>query len=107
MGLQQPGAFPVYCNIHPQMAANLVVVPNPDYARVGSDGRFEIQWVPRGTWHAVVWSPFAALGRETVQVEPGKETQLRVTIRQRSADERHLNKEGKEYQPYSQVSPPR
>jgi len=57
MGLQQPGAFPVYCNIHPQMAANLVVVPNPYYARVGSDGRFEIQWVPRGTWHAVVWSP--------------------------------------------------
>jgi plastocyanin len=105
--LQHPGVVPVYCNIHPQMAANLLVVPNPYYARVGGDGRFEIQGVPAGTWHAVVWSPFGAPGRETVQVEPGKETQLRVTIRQRSADERHLNKEGKEYQPYSQLSPAR
>lgn len=105
--LEKPGVVSVYCNIHSQMNGNVLVVPNPYYARVGRDGRFEIQRAPRGTWHAVVWSPFAALGRETVQVEPGKETQLRVTIRQRSADERHLNKEGKEYQPYSQVSPPR
>ncbi|TMA07458.1 MAG: hypothetical protein E6J86_19680 [Deltaproteobacteria bacterium] len=58
-------------------------------------------------WHAVVCSPFAAAVRETVQVEPGKETQLRVSIRQRAADERHLNKEGKEYQPYAQLSPDR
>jgi hypothetical protein len=27
-----------------------------------------------------------------------------VTVRQRAAEERHLNKEGKEYQPYSQAS---
>jgi len=105
--LQKAGVISVYCNIHPQMTANLVVVPNPYYARVGGDGRFEIQRVPRGTWHAVVWSPFAAPVRETVQVDPAKETQLRVTIRQRAADERHLNKEGKEYQPYSQLSPDR
>ncbi len=89
------------------MSANVLVVANPYYARVGSDGRFVIQRVPRGTWHAAVWSPFGAPGRETVQVEPGKEAQLRFTVRQRSAEERHLNKEGKEYQPYSQVSPDR
>jgi plastocyanin len=105
--LEKPGVVSVYCNIHPQMSANVLVVANPYYARVGGNGRFEIQRVPRGTWHAVIWSPFAAPARETVQVEAGKDTQLRVTIRQRSGDERHLNKEGKEYQPYSQVSPDR
>jgi len=103
--MTKPGVVTVYCNIHQQMGASVVVVPNPYYARVGSDGRFEIQRVPTGTFHAIVWSPFGASIRQTVQVEPGKETQLRATIRQRSADERHLNKEGKEYQPYSQISP--
>jgi plastocyanin len=99
--LEKPGVVSVYCNIHSQMNANVLVVPNPYYARVGGNGRFEIQRAPRGTWHAVVWSPFGSPVRETVQVEAGKETQLRLTIRQRSADEQHLNKEGKEYQPYS------
>jgi len=102
--LEKPGVVSVYCNIHEQMSGNVLVVPNPYYARVGGNGRFQIQRVPRGTWHAVVWSPFGTPGRETVQVEPGKEAQLRLTIRQRSSDERHLNKEGKEYQPYSHVS---
>ena len=105
--LEKPGVVSVYCNIHSQMTANVLVVPNPYYARAAANSRFEIQRVPRGTWHALVWSPFAAPVRETVQVEPGKETQLRLTIRQRSGDERHLNKEGKEYQPYSQVTPDR
>ena len=107
MVLEKPGVVSVYCNIHSQMTANVLVVPNPYYARAAANSRFEIQRVPRGTWHALVWSPFAAPVRETVQVEPGKETQLRLTIRQRSGDERHLNKEGKEYQPYSQVTPDR
>ena len=87
------------------MTGNVVVVPNPYYARVGADGHFEIERVPRGTWHAVIWSPFGAPGRETVQVEAGKESQLRVIVRQRSGDERHRNKDGKDYQPYSQLSP--
>ena len=102
--VQNVGVVPVYCNIHPQMTANLLVVPNPYHARVGGDGHFRIERVPPGTWHAVVWSSFGAPGKETVQVEPGKETQLRVTVRQRSGEERHLNKDGKEYQPYSQIS---
>src|SRR5205807_2662128 len=68
--LEKPGVVSVYCNIHSQMNGNVLVVPNPYYARVGGDGRFEIHRVPRGTWHAVVWSSFGAPGRETVQVEP-------------------------------------
>ena len=102
--MQKPGVVSVYCNIHSHMSANVLVVANPYYARAGRDGRFQIPQVPHGTYHAIVWSPFAATVRETVQVEPGKEAQLRLTIRQRSSDERHLNKEGKEYQPYSHLS---
>jgi plastocyanin len=102
--LEKPGVVSVYCNIHVQMNANVIVVPNSYYARVGSDGHFVIQRIPAGNWHATIWSPFGAPAREAIQVEPGKETQLRVTVRQRTADERHLNKEGKEYQPYSPIS---
>ena len=103
--LQKPGVVPVYCNIHPQMTANLVVVPNPHYARVDRDGQFRMERVPVGTWHAVIWSAFGPPGRETVRVEPGRETELQIVLRQRVVDEQHLNKDGKEYQPYSQVLP--
>jgi plastocyanin len=102
---QKPGVVPVYCNIHPQMAANLVVVPNPHYARVDRQGRFRMEGVPVGTWHAVIWSPFGPPARETVRVESGRETELEIVLRQRALDEPHLNKNGKEYQSYSQVLP--
>ena len=35
----QPGTYRVFCNIHPQMTAFIVVVPTPYVATVGEDGR--------------------------------------------------------------------
>ena len=44
----EPGAVDVYCNIHPQMAASVLVVPNKHFAKVKGDGTFEIAGVPDG-----------------------------------------------------------
>ena len=42
----EPGSVDVYCNIHPQMAASVLVVPNRHFAKVKPDGTFEIAGVP-------------------------------------------------------------
>jgi plastocyanin len=42
----QPGAYRVFCNIHPQMTALLVIVPTPYVAVAGRDGRFTLDLPP-------------------------------------------------------------
>jgi len=53
----RPGLSRVYCNIHPNMAAYIVAVDSPYFARAGEDGGFVINGAPPGaqTWHA--WRP--------------------------------------------------
>lgn len=52
---RQPGLVRVFCNIHPQMSAYVLVRDNPFWARAGADGRFAIEGVPAGTWTVRVW----------------------------------------------------
>jgi plastocyanin len=52
---RQPGLVRVYCNIHPQMSAYVLVRDNPFWARAGTDGRFSIEGVPAGSWTVRVW----------------------------------------------------
>jgi len=47
---EEPGAVDVYCNIHPQMAASVLVVPNRYFAKVKADGTFEAKYGVEGTW---------------------------------------------------------
>jgi hypothetical protein len=52
---RHPGLVRVYCNIHPQMSAFVLVRDNPFWARPGADGRFEIPDVPAGEWVLKAW----------------------------------------------------
>ena len=54
----QPGLLQIYCNIHPQMAASILVLSNPLFAVTDEAGRFVIESVPEGrvalrSWHAL------------------------------------------------------
>lgn len=51
----RPGAYPVYCNIHPRMTAFVVVVPTPWHAQAGNDGRWSITGVPAGRYTVHAW----------------------------------------------------
>lgn len=50
-----PGIAKVYCNIHPQMAAIVVVRDNPYYAVVAKDGSYAIEGVPPGKYQLFAW----------------------------------------------------
>lgn len=42
----QPGTYRVFCNIHPQMTALLVIVPTPYVLVAGRDGRYSLDLPP-------------------------------------------------------------
>ena len=53
---QHAGVVRVYCNIHPQMSAVVVVRDNPWFGRASADGSFTLAGVPAGrhvlkAWH--------------------------------------------------------
>ena len=55
----QPGVYRVFCNIHPQMSAIVVVAPSPFVAVVPPDGRFSLD-LPVGRYRLTTLSERAA-----------------------------------------------
>jgi plastocyanin len=52
---QHPGLVRVYCNIHPQMSAVVLVRDNPYFTKAAQDGSFVIEEVPAGQYTLRAW----------------------------------------------------
>jgi plastocyanin len=92
-----PGVVDVYCNIHPEMAATILVLPNRRHAKVGADGAFVLDGVPVGTWTLFAFTRRAAKPVSAkVTVAAGADTKVELAIR-RGAEPPHLNKYGEKY----------
>ena len=63
-----PGVVQVYCHLHPNMYAAVVVTPNRWYARPADDGSFRLNDVPPGTYQLVAWHTRAGFFRRHIQV---------------------------------------
>lgn len=50
-----PGAVPLLCNVHPEMAGYVVVVPTPYYALSDKSGVYKIDNVPDGSYTVTAW----------------------------------------------------
>ena len=94
----EPGAVDVYCNIHPQMAASVLVVPNKHFAKVKGDGSFEIAGVPTGRRKVVAWAPGSRISADWVEVAAG--STVDVSLRLDSKASGHKNKSGQAYGSY-------
>ena len=53
----KPGLVQVYCDIHANMAAYILVLPNHAFARPDPTGTFALPDLPRGTYALKVWHP--------------------------------------------------
>jgi plastocyanin len=95
---QSAGAVDIYCNIHPNMAANVLVVPNELFAKIQEDGTFVIKNVPSGQRKIVAWSPGTALSTQWVELKPGGTAEVVLTLEQKSRV--HKNKTGRAYGSY-------
>jgi len=94
-----PGVVDVYCNIHPEMAATILVLPNRAHTRVGADGTFTLAGIPAGEWTVFAYTRRAARPVSAhASVKPGADTTLALALA-RGAEPEHLNKYGETYRP--------
>jgi plastocyanin len=94
----ESGAVDVYCNIHPQMAASVLVVPNKHFAKVKGDGTYEIAGVPSGRRKIVAWAPGSRVSSEWVEVAAGSTVDLNLRLESKAPG--HKNKSGQAYGSY-------
>jgi plastocyanin len=92
-----PGTYRVFCNIHPQMTALVVVVPTAHVTTAGPDGRYALE-LPPGRYRLTALSERAAPA--TVEITSGAGATAAPELR---LDESswalvpHKNKFGKDY----------
>ena len=95
---QHPGVARVYCNIHPQMSAIVVVRDNPYYTKANLDGSFLIEGVPAGKYTLTAWHERGNESSVEVNVpaegEVGAQLVLDASQFKKTA---HKNKLGKDY----------
>jgi len=60
----KPGTAVLGCNIHDQMAAWIVVVDTPHYARTAADGQVRLENVPAGDYRLRAWHAGVPAGKE-------------------------------------------
>jgi plastocyanin len=96
--MTSPGVVDVFCNMHSEMSASVLVVPSPLYAKVGADGRFTLEGVPAGSRKLVAWSPGHSVSTQTVTVKGGKDASVSFSLGE--AAKTHTNKHGQPYGSY-------
>ena len=73
----QPGLSRIFCNIHPNMAAYVMVVDTPHYSVADTDGRFTIEGVAPGSYTYHAWRPGGPELTGSAVVEAGRSLDLR------------------------------
>ncbi|KAA0254575.1 MAG: hypothetical protein EDX89_09555 [Acidobacteria bacterium] len=97
---QKPGVVRLYCNIHPQMAAFIVVADGGVTALAGAGGIAVLPGVPPGRHPLHVWDERGGEWSGTVEVLPGQVSTVPVRLDASAYRELpHKNKHGKDYPP--------
>jgi plastocyanin len=96
----RPGIVRVYCNVHAQMSAIVVVRDNPYVTQPGSDGSFSLPAVPAGSYVLHLWHERTPEVSRPLEVPPAGLENLTLELDARGYKFKpHLNKFG---QPYPQ-----
>lgn len=66
-----PGLSRIFCNIHPHMAAYIMVVDTPYFGMSNQTGAFLIPQVPAGPYTYHAWRPGGAILDGSTMVRPG------------------------------------
>jgi len=69
-----PGIVPVFCHIHSDMSAVIVVLDNPFFTSPDDAGRFELDGIPPGTYRVAAWHERAKRIEKTIRIEAGRPT---------------------------------
>jgi plastocyanin len=93
----KPATYRVFCNIHPQMAAFIVVAPSPWVTTTEADGAWRLD-VPPGRYRVTALSERATPVSTEVKVGGGETASPVLNLDESThAQTQHLNKFGKPY----------
>jgi plastocyanin len=74
------GVVAVYCHLHSNMAAAIVVTPNRWATRADGNGAFSLKDVPPGTYKVVAWHKAAGTFRKTVTIGEQSDAEVDFTL---------------------------
>jgi plastocyanin len=75
-----PGVVAVYCHLHPNMAATIVVAPTRWAVRADESGIFTLKDIPAGTYTVVAWHKAAGTFRKTVTIRGQSDAEVSFTL---------------------------
>ena len=93
----RPGTYRVFCNIHPQMSALILVVPTPHVTLAGRDGRFVLD-LPPGRYRLTATSERASPVSVEIVAEAGAAVAPELSLDESQwVQVQHKNKFGNDY----------
>lgn len=78
--LAAPGAVKVFCQLHSQMSAVVLVLDHPWFTVPADSGSFTIADVPAGEHTVVAWHERIGERRERIRIRPGATTRISFTL---------------------------
>ena len=87
----------IYCNIHPAMAANIIVLNNSYFAQTDEEGRYAIPDVPDGEYTLRVWHEFGGTFDREIRVGDSRVHHVNILIREDRKLLPHRDKFGNRY----------
>ena len=93
----QTGVVDVYCDLHEEMVATVLVLPNRAFAVTGADGSFTLKGIPPGHWVLYAWSRRSDPARVEVDVGFAEGPPIALDLTETHFDSKHLGKYGQPY----------
>ncbi len=75
-----PDSIRVTCDIHSQMLAHILVLPNPFFTMAAEDGTFTIAGIPAGSHELLVWHEEYGTVKSVVEIRGGQTTTVEMTL---------------------------
>jgi len=77
---EEAGIVPVFCHLHSDMSAIILVLENPFFAVPDPDGRYRIGDIPPGSYTLVAWHERSEKVEYQVEVAAGQTLELDITV---------------------------
>ncbi len=97
----KPGLISIFCNVHPQMIASILVLKNNKYFITGANGEYKITGIPAGHHQLRIWSEGVDPTVKPIVVTESSKEKLDFTVQQKLRAINHPNKDGKPYEKYN------
>ncbi len=95
--LEETGLVRVYCNLHPEMAASIVVLENPYFSLTDEGGSYVISGIPDGEYTVRAWNDRQGEGSQEIEIAGGELVEVYFEVHDKLRPVQHKNKFGRRY----------